>query len=172
MKATITRTIKSTSYIAVSVNIIAGQVIETSCTVSGDMNESALLKLEKKTDTDTVKTVAIKDIYTVEHEYIVDLNTFIEHATKVNKRTSVDSITRTIPTTIYQAMQVNIIDQTVNTIESQLVGEINDETALLKALQKDDTDNMKTVHVTILNTTESLYELSQSAFLAIAEKVK
>lgn len=172
MKATITRTIESTNYTAVAVDITAGQIIETKASVSGKLNESAILKMEKKTDTDTLKTVAIKDIYTVEHEYTVDLNTFIEHATKVSKRTSADSITRTIPITVYNAMQVNITDQTVTNIESQLVGAVTDETALLKALQKEDTENMKTVHVTILNTSESLYELSQSAFLTIAERVK
>ena len=170
MKTTITRTIESTNYTAVSVDIVAGQVMESKSTVAGKMSESAILKLEQKTDTDTLKTVAVKDVYTIEHVYTVDLETFIEHATKVNKRTSADSITRTIPTTVYQAMKVNIIDQTVTNIESQLVGAVTDETALLKALQKEDTDNMKTVHVNILKTTESLYELSQSAFLTIADR--
>lgn len=172
MKTTITRTIESTNYTAVTVDITLGQVIESSCVIVGKMSESAILKLEQKTDTDALKTVAIKDIYTTEHVYTVDLETFIEHAKRVNKRTSVDSITRTIPITVYQAMKVNITDQTVTNIESQLVGAVTDETALLKALQKDDTDNMKTVHATILTTTESLYELSQSAFLSIAERVK
>lgn len=172
MKTTITRAIESTNYTTVTVDITLGLVLENKSTVAGKMSESAILKLEQKTDTDTVKTVAIKDVYTIEHVYTVDIETFLEHATKVNKRTSVDSITRTIPTTVYQAMKVNITDQTVTNIESQLVGAITDETALLKALQKDDTDNMKTVHVNILNTRESLYELSQSAFLSIADKVK
>lgn len=172
MKTTITRTIESTNYTAVSVDIVVGQVMETKATIAGKMSESAILKLEQKADTDTLKTVAVKDVYTIEHVYTVDLEIFIEHAKKVNKRTSVDSITRTIPTTVYQAMKVNIIDQTVTNIESQLVGAVTDETAFLKALQKEDTDNMKTVHVTILKTTESLYELSQSDFLAIAERVK
>lgn len=171
MKTTITRTIESTNYTIVSVDITAGQITERMSTVSGKMSETALLKLEQKTDTDTVKTVAVKDVYTVEHTYTVSLETFLEYATPVSKRSTADSITRTIPVTEYQAMVVDISTMKVNNITSKVIGSITDETALLKALQKEDTDTMKTVHVSILNTTESLYELSQSAFLSIADRV-
>lgn len=172
MKTTITRTITETNYTVLTVNLTDSKLYESTAVIAGTPSIDAILRHEKKSDTDIIKTVSVKDLSTVEHVYEVDIKDFIEHAAPVSRRTSADSITKTVTTTTCEIMKVDVTTMSVNTVITDIIGAITDAGALLKTLQKEDTDTQKTVNVNITGTKEQLYELSLSAFLSIADKVK
>lgn len=80
-------------------------------------------------------------------------------------------VSRTITTTEVVALCINL--QTEETFNKKFVlsGSYKDNKALLKAIQKQDTDEVKAVHVVDSKQVENLYGMPEEEFVSLAEKL-
>ena len=80
-------------------------------------------------------------------------------------------VSRTITTTEVVALCVNL--QTEETFNKKFIlsGSYKDDKALLKAVKKQDTDEVKAVHIVSAEETENLYGMAEEEFISLAEKL-
>ena len=80
-------------------------------------------------------------------------------------------VSRTITTTEVVALCINLQTEEPFNKKFTLSGSYKDDKALLKALQKQDTDEVKTVHVVDSKQVENLYGMAEEEFISLAEKL-
>ena len=80
-------------------------------------------------------------------------------------------VSRTIATTEVVALCINLQTEETFNKKFTLSGTYKDDKALLKALQKQDTDEVKTVHVADSKQVENLYGMAEEEFISLADKL-
>ena len=80
-------------------------------------------------------------------------------------------VSRTIATTEVVALCINLQTEETFNKKYTLSGTYKDDKALLKALQKQDTDEVKTVHVVDSKQVENLYGMAEEEFISLADKL-
>ena len=80
-------------------------------------------------------------------------------------------VSRTIKTTEVVALCINLQTEEPFNKKFVLSGSFKDNKALLKAIQKQDTDEVKAVHVVSCEEVENLYGMAEEEFVSLAEKL-
>ena len=80
-------------------------------------------------------------------------------------------VSRTIKTTQVTALCLDLATEEPFNKSYTLSGTFKDEKALLKAVQKQDTDDIKAVHIVDHKEVENLYGMSETDFISLAHKL-
>ena len=80
-------------------------------------------------------------------------------------------VSRTITSTEVVALCINLQTEEPFNKKFILSGTYKDNKALLKAIQKQDTDEVKAVHVVDSKEVENLYGMAEEEFISLAEKL-
>ena len=80
-------------------------------------------------------------------------------------------VSRTIATTEVVALCINLQTQETFNKKFILSGTYKDNKAILKTLQKQDTDEVKAVHVVDSKQVENLYGMAEEEFISLADKL-
>lgn len=83
----------------------------------------------------------------------------------------VPMITRTVKTTAAEVLCVNIEDGTTSVKEFTLPRTYKDDKAILRALEEQNADNVKLVHVVSTTVNERLYGMPESDFIKHAQPI-
>ena len=80
-------------------------------------------------------------------------------------------VSRTITSTEVVALCVNLQTEEPFNKKFILSGSYKDDKALLKAIKKQDTDEVKAVHIVSAEENENLYGMAEEEFISLAEKL-
>jgi hypothetical protein len=82
----------------------------------------------------------------------------------------VSMVTRTVFTQEVEVLCMNVETATVETKTVEVVGNVSDNTAILKAVKsKIETDTLKAVHITKITEKETLYGMTEEDFIKLAK---
>ena len=80
-------------------------------------------------------------------------------------------VSRTLATTEVVALCINLQTQETFNKKFILSGTYKDNKAILKTLQKQDTDEVKAVHIVDSKQVENLYGMAEEEFISLADKL-
>ena len=80
-------------------------------------------------------------------------------------------VSRTIATTEVVALCINLQTEKPFNKKFILSGTYKDNKAILKTLQKQDTDEVKAVHIVDSKQVENLYGMAEEEFISLADKL-
>lgn len=167
----ISRTIESTKATVLFFNAEDKKMFPVENVFSGKLSKEDVLKIARKEETDTIKAVFVDSVEVQSKLYGMKESDFIAKAVVLDDRTAkLDGeklITRSIENSIVSYLAFNVSTMTMETRKVFFSGKIDKATAL-KELRSDETDTMKIVDVSSIESDSNLYAVKESVFLEYA----
>lgn len=167
----ISRTIESTKATVLFFNAEDKKMFPVENVFSGKLSKEDVLKIARKEETESIKAVFVDSVETESKLYGMKESDFISKAVVLDDRTArLDGeklITRSIENSIVSYLAFNVSSMAMETRKAFFSGKVDKATAL-KELRNDETDSIKIVDVSGIESDNKLYAVKESVFLEYA----
>ena len=167
----ISRTIESTKATVLFFNAEDKKMFPVENVFSGKLSKEDILKIARKEETETIKAVFVESVESDSKLYGMKESDFISKAVVLDDRTAkLDGeklITRSIENTKVSYLAFNVSTMTMETKQQFFSGKV-DKTTALKELRSMETETVKIVDVSNLESYSKLYAVKESVFLEYA----
>lgn len=167
----ISRTIESTKATVLFFNAEDKKMFPVENVFSGKLSKEDVLKIARKEETEAIKAVYVDSVETESKLYGMKESVFIEKAIVLDDRTArLDGeklITRSIENSIVSYLAFNVSTMAMETRKAFFSGKVDKATAL-KELRNDETESIKIVDVSGIESDNKLYAVKESVFLEYA----